>query len=72
MPIHRLQEGLTELVTVLLLGAAPGLAVGLVLYGVKTWGELGKEEEDAPTRFLSRVAERGGVLAAAGAPLSTE
>jgi hypothetical protein len=52
----------------ILLGAAPGLAVGLVYYGFKTWNDLGAEEKGAPTRFLSAVAKMGGVLAAAPAP----
>lgn len=52
------------------LAAAPGLAVGFVLYGWNTWSDLRKEEADAPTRFLSRVAELGGVLAAASPPSS--
>lgn len=44
------------------LGAVPGLAVGLIWYGVTTWRKLGEEEEGAPTRFLSRVVDKGGVL----------
>ena len=44
------------------LGAVPGLAVGLTWYGVTTWQTLKEEEEGAPTRFLSRVVDKGGVL----------
>lgn len=47
------------------LAAAPGLAVGLVLYGLKTWTALGEARATEPTRFLSRVVSHGGVLAAA-------
>jgi hypothetical protein len=52
----------------ILLGAVPGLAVGLVYYGIETWRDLGAEELGAPTRFLSKVARHGGALAAAAPP----
>jgi hypothetical protein len=61
-----LGTGLVATGTVLL-GAAPGLAIGLSLYGAKTWRDLGVEERTAPTHFLSLVASQGGVLSAATA-----
>jgi len=54
------------------LAAAPGLAVGFALYGVQTWRTQAAEAEAAPTRFLSRIAKHGGVLAAAGPPSSAD
>jgi hypothetical protein len=51
-----------------LLLAVPGLAVGVVYYGFKTWNEVNADSKASPTRFLSVLADRGGVLTAASAP----
>lgn len=46
----------------------PGLAVGLTFYGFKTWQELGQEEQNSPTRFLSQALEHGATLVASSRP----
>jgi hypothetical protein len=47
-----------------LLGAVPGMAVGLVVHGAESWREAGAQEREAPTYFLSKIAQHGGIVTA--------
>lgn len=48
-----------------LLGAVPGMAVGLVVRSAKSWSDAAAKERDAPTHFLSKIAQHGGIVSAA-------
>lgn len=47
-----------------LLGAVPGLAVGMVLHKAKAWKDAGSEGRRSPTHFLTKVSEHGGIITA--------
>jgi hypothetical protein len=52
----------------LVVGAAPGLAVALVIYGVKTWHDLRQEKAKGPLRYLSLLEQRGATLMVSAPP----
>jgi len=58
------------LLTTAAVAAAPGLAVGLAFYGVKTWRALGEEQRSGPLRYLSLLKEQGAALILAAPPLA--
>jgi len=55
-----------------LIAAAPGLAVALAVYGVKTWRGLKDEETEGPLRYLSLLEKQGATLLFAAPPTADE
>lgn len=52
--------------------AAPGIAVTLATYGVKTWHGLKQEEATSSLRYLSLVRRQGAALMVAAPPIAGE
>jgi hypothetical protein len=60
--------GAATLATSPLVVAAPGLAVALAIYGVKTWHGLKQEERTSSFRYLSLLKDKSAILFAAPPP----
>jgi hypothetical protein len=54
----------------IVIAAAPGLAVALAIYGIKTWRGLRQEETSGPLRYLSLLKKQGATLLVAAPPQS--
>jgi hypothetical protein len=54
------------------IAAAPGLAVALAVYGIKTWRGLKGEERSGPLRYLSLLKQQGATLLVAAPPQSDD
>jgi hypothetical protein len=52
----------------IVIAAAPGLAVALAVYGIKTWHGLKQEEMSGPLRYLSLLKKQGATLLVAAPP----
>jgi hypothetical protein len=61
--------GTASLVTSpIVIAAAPGLAVALAVYGIKTWHGLKQEEMSGPLRYLSLLKKQGATLMVTAPP----
>jgi len=47
-----------------ILGAVPGLAIGLIAHGANSWRDAGLEETQSATHFLTKVSKHGGLITA--------
>ena len=56
----------------LIIAAAPGLAIGMAIYGAKTWNGLKQEEVSGPLRYLSLLKRQGATLLMAMPPSNEE
>jgi hypothetical protein len=54
--------------TATLLGAAPGLVIGLLTYAGMSWYHLYREELNSPYRYLTDIVKAGAILAVASKP----
>jgi hypothetical protein len=58
----------TLITSPVVIAAAPGLAVALAVYGIKTWHGLKQEEMSGPLRYLSLLKKQGATLMVAAPP----
>ena len=52
----------------IVISAAPGLAVALAVYGIKTWHGLRQEDMSGPLRYLLLLKQQGATLLVAPPP----